>query len=283
MAIDVSRVEGDELICFCPLHEDKNASLYINLKKNAAICFAGCYQGNIVDLIAQTERLPKVLAWRKVQTKEVFNFSKQDDTKNSNELKRVSIISDNTAAGIKWLIGDSTDYLMKRGFLRSTIRLWGIEYSPEIRHIRIPVHDKSGALFCYSYRTIDDGITPKYLHPGFDKRGGMMFAEHLIDERYDIITVVEGQLDCIWLWQNGYKNVLAFLGMPTKTQMNRVATMGSKFRLCFDNDEAGRNYTEQFTGIIERSGSKYGVVELPTGVKDVQELKPEMLRKVIRR
>ncbi|MDD5220781.1 MAG: toprim domain-containing protein [Candidatus Bipolaricaulis sp.] len=273
--IRVESLQGDEYRCYCPLHDDKNASLYINLEKNKAICFAGCYAGNVVNLVAKVEKLPRIVAWQRIQEKAIFDYDKSCRSI-TRALSNVRIINDNTSTGIVWVSGDSTPYLLDRGFLRGTIRFWGIEYSEEIRHIRIPVFKKDHSLHCYSYRTIDK-IEPKYLHPGFDKKSGLMFGEDKISPQPEIINLTEGQLDCIWLWQNGFVNSLAFLGLPTFNQIEKLIAFGKKFRLCFDNDEAGRNYARKGNERINELGGKCLRIKIPDGKKDVQELSHEEL------
>ena len=278
--IRVESIQGDEYRCYCPFHEDNNASLYVNLNKNKAFCFAGCYSGSVVKLVSKVDKLPNIVAWQRVQDKNIFEF---DETINDakSKLASVRIINDNGSNGIKWIAGYNSPYLLKRGFLRGTVSFWNIEYSEEIRHIRIPVYEKSGKLFCYSYRTVDD-LQPKYLHPGFDKKSGMLFAEDKLDNNPEIINLVEGQLDCIWLWQNGFINSLAFLGLPTLNQIDKLITLGKSFRLCFDNDEAGRNYTKKVLDRINELGGKCRVIKIIEGKKDVQELKQKELIEVMK-
>ena len=272
--IEVTEVRGGEYVCICPLHNDDNASLYINPRKNLAHCFAGCYSGNAVGFIAKAEGLNKVSAWRQLLSGGIFIFSDKQN-------KKIKTLSEtNPNIKLTWLPGDRTKYLIKRGFLRSTIRFWDIMYSPEIRHIRIPVYSNDGVLLSYSYRTVDD-IEPKYLHPGFSKRSGLLFGEHFFEEHNGIVNLVEGPLDCIWMWQNGFHNTVAFMGNPSVKQIERLSNLGHSVRFCLDNDDAGdkmMHYTvSKFNGGIK----SYYAISLPEGIKDVQELNKEALMKIL--
>jgi DNA primase len=125
-------------------------------------------------------------------------------------------------------------------------------------------------------------MQPKYLRPGFRKKGGAMFGEHMF-EPAPYVNLVEGELDAIWLWQNGYHSTLAFCGLPTKEQMKACVSFGNNFRLCFDNDKAGKGYAEKMGAILSENQLHYCSIELPEGVKDVQELPSENLKQIMRR
>ncbi len=274
--IRVIKVKDDEYSCLCPFHDDTNPSLQINIKKHVAHCWAGCFQGKLVDLVAEVEKLPKVLAWRKILSGEAFDFTEVDKQKTYEELKSVVPVN-----GVKWLPGDSTKYLLNRGFTSQTINAWDIAYSPDIEHIRIPIFNRDKEFLAYSYRTVKN-IQPKYIRPGFAKRDGWLFGEQMFDENKKApVNLVEGELDCIWLWQNGYRSSLAFLGPPTKLQMERVFLFGDVFRLCFDADKAGENYTKKMSTLCDEKGVFYKSIKLPDGC-DVQDLQEPELKEVMK-
>ena len=277
--ISVFRIQGDEFICFCPLHEDSNPSLWVNLKKGGAICFAGCFEGSVVDLVSKIELLPKVIAWKRIVQNDIFDFSTLEKKRSIAGRDYIEIANN----GLVWSPGDYTSYLLDRGFARSTIRVWDIQYSSQIRHIRIPVHNREGKLMCYSFRTVDD-IEPKYLHPGFQKGRGMLFGEHQFEiEDKGVVNLVEGALDCVWMWQCGFRNTLAFLGIPGNEQANRIFEFGNKFRLCLDNDDAGKKQAQKLIKTIQDKGGQAWSIKLPEEIKDVQDLELTRLVKIINR
>lgn len=279
--IRVVRQQGDELVCICPLHNDSNASLYINPKRNLAICFAGCYEGNAVDLISKIEKLPRFIAYKQLVSKEVFYLDKDFvSSKNGNGHSSETYSGDEK---IIWLPGDTTDYLTNRGFSRGTIRYWDIDFCDTLKYIRIPIVTKDKQIHAYTYRTIKKGIDPKYLHPGFNKKQGVLFGENNFEFCNSIVNVVEGPLDLIWLWQNGYSNTLAFLGTPSEKQIERLLLFGNKFRLCLDNDEGGEKARNKVLELLKNKGIKnIWSIKIPDNYKDVQEIKKEELMLVMK-
>jgi len=276
--IQVRKIDGDEYRCICPLHNDEKESLSINIKKNAAICFAGCYEGNAVDLISKVEKLPKIIAWRKMVSGVVFDFDLDGIRKAGSTYIPVS------PNGLTWVPGHRTKYLLDRGFDRGTIQYWDIAYSPEIKHIRVPIQNKAGELLCFSYRTIEADIEPKYLHPNFRKREGWLFNENFYEpDKHGIINVVEGTLDCVWMWQCGFLNTLAFLGTPSKSQCEKLSEYGDNFRLCLDNDDVGKEVSSKLIKYFKAKNKKAWSIELPESVKDVQEMDTVNLSRIIRR
>lgn len=280
--IEIVRVQGSHLIGFCPFHADDNPSLSIDLNKKLAHCFAGCteqFHGKLIDLIAKDQRIPLNVAFRRYISGNWYEMA-EDKVKKSS----VQPFFHLSNGEVKWLPGESNKYLPNRGFSRGTIRYWNMQYSSEIRHIRIPVFSQGGELVCYSYRTIDD-LVPKYLHPGFPKSAGMLFGENEFDNGFigDPIFLFEGQLNAIWAWQNGFTHVLAFLGTPHKSQIDRMFKFGKNFIMCFDNDKAGESASSLVGKEINSRGGVACIIDIPKGVKDVQDLKSEELKNIMRR
>ena len=87
------------------------------------------------------------------------------------------------------------------------------------------------------------------------------------------VCITEGALDAMWLNQLGYQAV-ALLGMQmSKVQEDLILQLPSKeIILCLDNDQAGEKGRDY---ILTRLGGRVNIsyLKLPTGYKDVQEVK----------
>lgn len=268
----MSRVCGDEYYCYCPLHDDKSPSLAVNVRSNVAYCFAGCYSGRLVGLISRLENVGLSKAYDILLNESIFDFNSKAT------FDSTPIGSFKAADNLDWK--KEVPYLVNRGFQRGIIKLWGAEYCPEIEHIRIPVtwEDK---LVGQIYRTTQN-LIPKYLYTrGFPKKR-VLFGQDMFRERNGTINIVEGALDCIWLWQCGYPNSLAILGSTmSDEQAAYLKTTGKKIKICLDNDVAGKKGAEKACEKLNSMGVKSWIVDFPPG-KDAQETSKEELDEIMR-
>jgi DNA primase len=278
--ISVFRITGDEYLCFCPFHKDDNASLSINVKKLVSNCFAGCEgaKGNLVSVVSRLEKLPQTVAWRKIVSLDEFDFSTLE-VATVKKPKRSYPIGPN---GVLWKSAVNYPYLKNRGFLPSTIKFWEVDYSPDIRHIRFPIYNSNHELLSHSYRTTESDVEPKYLHPGFFKKSGVLYGEGVVDSEYKEVYLTEGALDAMWLWQNGYYNAFAVLGTPSIEQIKHAMDFGDEFVLCFDADQAGNIDTEKVVKELVKRRLPYRTIKLPDG-KDVQDLSRQELFECFKR
>lgn len=64
----------------------------------------------------------------------------------------------------------------------------------------------------------------------------------------DEVIFVEGENDCMKLWEMGYQNTIAILGSLSNEQVRFFSDNmdNKKYLLCFDNDRAGLSYYNKF-------------------------------------
>ena len=274
--IEVANIIGDEYSCFCPFHKDSNPSLQVNVKKNKAICFAGCYRGSASKMIAKALSLPTIVAWQSMQDGTWCHISTEAFANYQSSTGQAFPV----VPPVKWVPGDRTPYLLKRGFTRSTIAFWGVEYSDEIKHIRFPIFAADGTLLSYSYRTTAD-VEPKYIHPGFPKKEGYLYGQFQARPDKFISYYVEGALDAMWLWQFGYVNAYAFLGGPTEEQIAKIPSLGAVNKICTDGDDGGRSHAQSVIKGLTKLGIGFSVIQFPEG-KDPQDMSGDDLRLLLK-
>jgi DNA primase len=150
-------------------------------------------------------------------------------------------------------------------------------YSPEaIKHfdlrltddgVLIPFHDEKGRLVGYATRQINR--KPKYLNStGLSKADilyGLFLNQTVIREANEVI-LVEGQFDCIRVWDAGFKNVAATMGSSlSPSQARLLMPLVSKIVVLYDGDDAGRKGADE----IKRKYSslfKIQIKTLPDGI-----------------
>jgi DNA primase len=143
-------------------------------------------------------------------------------------------------------------YLKEKGFSENLISLSGLCVKTERGfidrfrgRIMFPIRNISGRIIGFGGRTIFDE-NPKYLNspetPVYKKRMGLFGIDLAKEEIKDkgFVILVEGYMDQISLFMNGFKNTVASLGTSlTEEQVSLLKKFTDKIYLFYDPDNAG--------------------------------------------
>lgn len=144
----------------------------------------------------------------------------------------------------------------------------------------VPLCDGQGRVVGFTARLIDDQPNaPKYINTPqtllYDK-GRQVFGLHLAKEairRVGYAVVVEGNLDVVSSHQAGVAQVVATAGTAmTDFHLRSLSRLSGNVRLAFDGDAAGLAATERAIGIASKLGITLGIISLPEGFKDPDEV-----------
>lgn len=194
----------------------------------------------------------------------------------------------------QWQLGYSPEdgkalhtFLKKRGFSDTELQKAGLitrrsnGLGDMFRgRIMIPLADGQGNVVGFTARLLKDNKdAPKYFNTPqtlvYDK-GRQVFGFHHAKEairKQDSVVLVEGNLDVIASHQAGVTNVVACAGTAlTADHLRSLSRLTLNVRLAFDADQAGLNATERAIGIAQQVGVDLGVISLPDGAKDPDEL-----------
>jgi DNA primase len=153
----------------------------------------------------------------------------------------------------------SHPYLKERGFTEQTIAHFGLGYCARglmQGRVAIPLHDEQGQLVGYAGRIVDDSLIdedhPKYLFPSTREREGkryefrkslLVYHDQGIPDNQPELIVVEGFASVWWLWQLGYRNVVALMGSDCSVEQAKliIAKVPPQGRIYLlpDSDNAG--------------------------------------------
>jgi DNA primase len=143
-------------------------------------------------------------------------------------------------------------YLAERELSAETIAEFGVGYCQKgsmTGRIVVPIHDAEGQLVAYAGRwpgPPPDEDTPKYkLPPGFRKAQELFNLHRAMREPDETpLAIVEGFFDCMRLWQQGLRRVVALMGCSLSTAqeelLTRATTQHTRVIVMLDEDEAGR-------------------------------------------
>ncbi|PIQ79329.1 MAG: hypothetical protein COV79_03910, partial [Parcubacteria group bacterium CG11_big_fil_rev_8_21_14_0_20_41_14] len=139
--------------------------------------------------------------------------------------------------------------------------------------VAIPIHNIDGQVVAYIGRAVNDTQAEtdgKYkVPPGFKKSLEVFNLNRVLEQKdlidkYGII-IVEGFFGVFWLYQNGFKNVVALMGKElSDRQRELLLSATDRFTIFLDSDEPGRLATEKLSGKLIHSAF-VRIIEYPEG------------------
>jgi len=273
--------------CPLPTHDGKkrSPSFSANLEKSIWQCFGCGQKGNAIDFAILMEGLdPKNGAdFRKVALKLRERFLPGSLTPSSTGKgntrdtpvtateppgeteKDTAEVVVNAALDFELQgLDPKHPYLAGRGFMEEAVAHFGLGFCARglmSGRIAIPIHDQDGKLVGYAGRIVDDQAideeNPKYKLPPKRDRNGVvhefqksriLYGGHRLPPQVDELIVVEGFPSVWWLWQAGYRNVVALMGSAcsdaqAKLIVERVSAAGRVW-VFPDGDDAGTRCAE---------------------------------------
>lgn len=142
--------------------------------------------------------------------------------------------------------------------------------------IIFPIIDVRGNVIGFGGRVIKtETDAPKYWNTPetlvFKKKENLFGLNLAKDSKMDKLLIMEGYMDVISLYQNGFPNAVASLGTAfTPEQARLVKRYAARAVLCYDNDEAGKKATIRSGDILTEAGVKVRVLSVTDG-KDPDE------------
>ena len=242
----------------CLFHSDKSPSLAINVSLGVWICYAGCGEGTIIELIARFLGITEMEA-------STYGYEPSLQLRlPSGELAQTSM----PLVNIIGIPNRVPKWILERGFDKKTLANW--ECGECENSLIIPVKNAVQQNVGYVERK-PKGILPKYKYSPGLKVSNILFGIDRINNP-PFVCVTEGPLDTMWLWKCGFSSVALFTAHMSERQEELIFTMNTpEIVLCLDNDEVGQNATNE---IAKRLDNRlyFSYTNIPEGYKDVQEM-----------
>ena len=265
-AFEVTMRSGNEWMVRCPRHEDRSASLQVNVVKGLFICFSCGYKGSIRALLGNIrEPEPEVADVLKIlEEVEAASVARP----------RARVLPEATLKRYSF----PTDYWTTRRFTAETIEAWDLGYDAIENDAIIPIRDVNGKLISIARRRLGkDREGPKYLYQKGFQRTHNLFGSWMVDD--DMVVITEGPLDTISVWQAGYPAVAQYGSALNERQVNLLHQMGVySVVLFYDNDLAGRKATEHAIPLL-RDFMTYAVDYRVGDPKDPAAMSTNRIRK----
>lgn len=279
---------GDELRTICPFHEgrgfgtDNHPSLDINLKLGAYKCWSCGAKGYMPQLVVELG-----LVEYEFRNNFLEHFLLYDpDTNTDNLFDAIDIIlKGNIAQEVKPELEKYElkyhKYLQRRKISEQTAKEFDIGFNKRLRRVIFPVYDIEDNLLFLSGRSVVNEF-PRYLFTKDARVDKTLYNVNKFRSDKGRAILVEGFMDVIYLYQNNYKNVLGTMRTQfSDDQFMILKELGIKdLILFFDNDKAGKNFTNQFVSKYMNRFNIECVMDY-SDKKDPQEMDVAELSKAI--
>ncbi len=174
--------------------------------------------------------------------------------------------------------------LIKTGFTKEDLIKAGVAKERNERfldqffnRITFPITNPSGKVVAFTARVLDNSL-PKYINtpetPIYHKSSILFNFDKAKEQirKQDHVIVVEGQMDAIFSYQAGVKNVVASSGTAlTETQLDLIKRFTKNIKMSFDVDNAGQIATRRAIELAWAREYNIKVISVPEG-KDPADL-----------
>ena len=188
------------------------------------------------------------------------------------------------AIGLSFSHNQLRDFLNKKQISNEELFQLGLVNQKDLEYydvfsdrILFPIQDDRGNVIAFTGRVYQKDYSPKYLNSKetkIFKKGNVLFNFHRAKDACRLekkLIMVEGNMDAIRMYVNGFKNTIALMGTSlTKDQISLIGKQHVPVILMFDNDDAGALATMTNGQLLENAGIKVFVVRL-SGQKDPDE------------
>lgn len=249
---NVERGTGYYKIC-CPLpkHEDSTPSFTVYEETNSFYCFGCSMSGKAVDL----HRMLRGFSSNKEAEEDLiatFNI----DVDAVPELKSFAEMK-----------GLDVDTLISLGWedVETGIKIPYYGIIPE-------ENTEDGVTYRIRRKYTSRGEGPKYIKDG--KKINIPYGLNLLQDydRNKILFITEGETDTVTLLQAGYQ-ALGIAGSSLyQEKYNKYLIEFSVVAVVLDSDEAGNNFLQSIKEKLGVEASRLFFVEMPEGIKDVNEM-----------
>ena len=256
---------GDEIVAYCPWHDDRNSSLAINVRKGAYHCFNGCIKGHdglkrLLEKLEPKRNLYQIL---------LDTFPELYINKYVSEPK--VIVEDDVKYDVTELPSAvDNPYLMQRGISNQTIKDFDIRYHVAFNSVIVPIY-QNGELLGSVQRNISRN--PKYVNSKGMNKDKAVFPLDKVQPRDGKIIIVEGLFDSINAHQQGVTNtVCTFGGNVSHEQAKILGTLVRTVIICPDKDSSGIKMAYKTTNTLMKLGLSVEYTFPPGKAKDFGDM-----------
>jgi DNA primase len=246
--IDYVVVGGDNAMFCCPFHGESNPSCGMSVKTGLWGCFACGEKGNILQFVAKMDGLELVEAEDKMRK---MWIQKADPDSIEEKVRQILARKDkpnkpSNEPVPEWMLSQYVKdytYMYTRGFTEEVCNHFNVVFDPKTGYQGIPIYDERGRLIGLSGRNTKNE-EPRYIALIRYQKAQVVFNLDKIDKTQPVI-VVEGEINCMSMYQHGYTNTVAVLGASIANDQIEILRNAQikELIIFFDTDAAGNHGT----------------------------------------
>lgn len=275
--VDVEAEFGNELIVFCPYHNNNRTPAGEVSKEHGRFFCFGCQTTKSLEefIMFMTGRSYfETLRYIKskgseVNLESVINktlYSPPDFVQYDEVLiKRLNNQALESPRAVRYFEG--------RKITKESMLKFGLGFSEKQDSVTVPMHSPDGMCIGFVARTIE-GKEFKNT-PGLPK-SKILFNLHRV-KTSNVVYIVESSFDAIRLDQVGFPAVATLGANVSVSQIRLLEKYFNNVVLVADNDEAGNIMTEK---LVEKLGHIVTVVNLDKKYKDIGDMDDDAIRKL---
>lgn len=285
---EVAQRIGDEYLVRCPdsNHDDRNPSAAINVRKGLWVCYSCGAGGRVIDLLDGVQ---------------VEDESTEDLIKSlTDEVERLfQPPQDMPERWLDQFLGAPHPYWLRRGFTEETIREFQLGYDPTfqprwdgppVETVTIPLRVPHGGLRGVTRRRLDNA-TPRYHYPAHTDVSAFLYAYERVRQGCPHVTITEGAVDAMLLWQEGIPALAAYSDRLSQAQQELLRCLDPiTITIAFDQDAPGQRAVQRIIHgdpdkrrpPADLGAAMIRVAEWPPSEgKDIADLTPDRRREII--
>lgn len=286
------------VMALCPFHDDNTPSFAMNTETGVFICH-GCHaKGTLYTFLRDVgvDRATMQLEYKDIlqQARDATPFQRDHTEPKLFDSEPIPEYL------LGYFDGYRIDSLLQEGFEERTLKHFDVGYDSVHARITYPIRDIKGSLVAISGRAVYDSMSARYKvynteyeKFGLPKRGYFDKSRHMYNAHnvypstvlhnqgsHGGVILVEGFKACMWVWQMGFKDVMALMGsFLTWEHIWVLCDLGAPIYLFLDNNDAGLSGTVSSIKSLIENGTTLPlfVVEYPDRLKDEVKAQPDRL------
>lgn len=265
----IDTTEGNECMVKCPFHDDRVASMSINLNKGLYYCHACGKGGDEYDFYRNIEGCPemsfgevKALLTREFGERPAYSGEhdrvpeQEPDTPAipPEEITRYHKILCNIPGNLEWLLN-------KRGITKETVKKYKIGFDLHSQRYMIPIYDKHGR--CVNIRKYSPNSHGVSKMISYQTGYGTARLYPIQNLEKNEILLCEGEMDCLLANQIGYNAITTTGGANTWKRQWNADFRNKTVYICYDIDEAGNQGAKKVAEELLQVTDKVKIIHLP--------------------